>query len=200
VVIVYSIGLIQPMAFVDIRKVRAMEFRWALVAFAGVVLLGTLKGILVAIIVSLIALAQQAFDPPVYVLRRKRGTNVFRPVSPDHPDDEAIPGLLLLRVEGRVFFANAFRIGEKILRMIDEAKPKVVALDMAGVFDLEYTALKALTEGEQRMREAGVSICLVGLNPAVLQVVERAPLGKTLGMERMHQNLEIAVSKFGARS
>ena len=48
-------------------------------AFAGVMLLGTLKGILVAIIVSLVALAQQVADPPVYVLGRKRGTNVFRP-------------------------------------------------------------------------------------------------------------------------
>jgi sulfate permease, SulP family len=198
VVIVYSIGLIQPIAFLDIRRVRTMEFRWALVACAGVVLLGTLKGILVAIIVSLIGLAQQAFDPPVYVLRRKRGTNVFRPVSPEHQDDESIPGLLLLRVEGRVFFANAFRIGEKMLRQIDEAKPKVVGLDLAGVFDLEYTALKALTEAEQRMREGGTSIWLIGLNPEVLRVVQRSALGKALGTERMHQNLEIAVQKYQA--
>jgi MFS superfamily sulfate permease-like transporter len=198
VVIVYSIGLIQPLAFWDIRKVRVMEFRWALVAFAGVVLLGTLQGIMVAIVVSLIGLAQQVFDPPVYVLGRKRGTNVFRPRSPDNPDDESFPGLLLLRVEGRVYFANAARIGEKILPLVEEAKPRVVALDMSGVFDLEYTALKALTEAEQRLREAGVSIWLVGLNPEVLTVVNRSPLGKTLGPERMHQNLEIAVQKYQA--
>jgi len=198
VVIVYSIGLIQPIAFRDIRRVRVMEFRWALVACAGVVLLGTLKGILVAIIVSLIGLAQQVFDPPVYVLRRKRGTNVFRPVSAENPDDESIPGLLLIRVEGRVFFANAFRVGEKILRLVNEARPAVIGLDMAGVFDLEYTALKALTESEQRMREEGVSIWLIGLAPEVLQMVQRSPLGKALGTERMHQNLEIALQRYQA--
>ncbi len=198
VVIVYSIGLIQPLAFVDIRRVRTMEFRWALVAFAGVVLLGTLQGILVAIIVSLIGLAQQVFDPPVYVLGRKRGTNVFRPRSPEHPEDESIPGLLLLRVEGRVYFANAARVGEKIRPLVEEAKPRVVGLDLTGVFDLEYTALKMLIEAERRFRESGISIWLVGLNPAVLTVVNRSTLGKTLGPERMHQNLEIAVQKYQA--
>ena len=109
VVIVYSIGLIKPMEFRQILAVRRTEFRWALVAFAGVVLVGTLKGILVAIVVSLVALAYQVADPPVYVLGRKPGTNVFRPRSEEHPEDETFPGLLLLRLEGRVFFVNAER-------------------------------------------------------------------------------------------
>src|SRR5208337_711071 len=71
VVIVYSIGLIEPAEFGEILSVRRTEFTWALIAFAGVVLVGTLKGILVAIIVSMVALAYQASDPPVYVLGRK---------------------------------------------------------------------------------------------------------------------------------
>ena len=60
IVIVYSIGLIQPAEFVAIRKVRTMEFRWAVAAALGVLLFGTLQGIVVAIIVSLISLSSQA--------------------------------------------------------------------------------------------------------------------------------------------
>ena len=56
-VIVYSFGLIKPIEFRDILRVRRAEFSWAIVAFAGVVLVGTLKGIIVAIIVSLVTLA-----------------------------------------------------------------------------------------------------------------------------------------------
>jgi len=196
VVIVYSIGLIAPASFRAVRKVRTMEFVWALVALAGVVLLGTLQGILVAIIVSLVGLAQQAASPPVHVLGRKPGTNVFRPRTEEHPEDESFPGLLLLRVEGRIFFLNAARIGEKIQPLLEEMKPNTVVLDMRGVFDLEYTALKALTEAEERMRQRGVSVWLVGLAPAVLEMVQRSPLGQTLGRERMHFNLEIAVEKY----
>jgi anti-anti-sigma regulatory factor len=84
--------------------------------------------------------------------------------------------------------------------LIDEAKPKVVALDLSGVFDLEYTALKMLTEGEKRQRARGVSLWLVGLNPEVLAMVQRSPLGEVLGRERMHFNLELAVAKYLARS
>ena len=111
VVVVYSIGLIKPAEFRSILRVRRTEFLWALAAFAGVMLFGTLKGILVAIVLSLVALAYQVANPPVHVLGRKPGTNVFRPRSKEHPEDESFPGCLLLRLEGRVFFANAERIG-----------------------------------------------------------------------------------------
>src|SRR5262249_48262933 len=74
IVIVYSIGLIKPQDFRDILTVRRTEFIWAVAALAGVVLLGTLKGIVVAIVVSLVALAQQVANPPVHVMGRKRGT------------------------------------------------------------------------------------------------------------------------------
>ncbi len=113
IVIVYSIGLIKPSEFRTILEIRRTEFTWALAAFAGVVLFGTLKGIIVAIVLSLVGLAYQVSDPPVYVLRRKPGTNVFRPQSKDHPEDETFPGLLLIRLEGRVFFANAELVGRR---------------------------------------------------------------------------------------
>ena len=196
VVIVYSIGLIQPQEFKEILKIRRTEFFWALTAFAGVMLLGTLHGIVVAIVVSLLMLAHQGADPPVYVLGRKPGTNIFRPLSAEHPEDETFAGLLLLRIEGRFFFGNAEHIGHKMKPLVAEAKPKVVALDLGGVPDLEYTALRMLTEAEKRQRERGVLLWLVGLNPEVLGMVQRSPLGKTLGREAMHFNLETAVARY----
>jgi SulP family sulfate permease len=196
VVIVYSIGLIRPAEFSVILGIRRTEFTWAVAALIGVVLLGTLNGILLAIVLSLVALASQVADPPVYVLGRKPGTNVFRPRSEEHPEDETYSGLLLLRLEGRIFFANAQSIGQKIQFFINEAKPTVVALDLGAVPDLEYTALKMLTEGEKRQHELGASLWLVGLNPGVLQMLQRSPLGTILGRERMQFSLELAVAKY----
>ena len=165
-------------------------------ALAGVVLLGTLQGILVAIVVSLVALAHQTADPPVREVGRKPGTNVFRPRSKENLEDETFPGLLMIQLEGRVFFANAERIGEKMKVLVDETKPRVVALDLSGVPDLEYTALRMLIEAEKRERKRGVSVWLVGLNPEVLSVIRRSGLGDVLGRERMHFNLELAVVKY----
>jgi anti-anti-sigma factor len=159
-------------------------------------LLGTLRGIIVAIIVSLIALAYQATDPKVYVLGRKPGTNVFRPISKEHPDDETFPGLLLLRPEGRIFFANVGLIAHKIRPLIDAAKPKIVVIDLSGVPDVEYTALKMLAEAEERQRQQGVSLWLVSLNPEVLVAIQRCPLGKRLGRGSMFFNLEVAIAEY----
>jgi sulfate permease, SulP family len=53
-----------------------------------------------------------------------------------------------------------------------------------------------LIEGEKRQRERGVSLWLVGLNPEVLSMVQRSSLGKALGREGMHFNLEVAVAKY----
>jgi high affinity sulfate transporter 1 len=196
IVIVYSVGLIKPVDFRTILAIRRTEFFWALVALVGVISLGTLRGILVAIIVSLVSLAQQTANPPVYVLGRKPGTNIFRPQSSEHAGDETFPGLLLLRLGGRVFFLNVERLGEKIRPLIADMHPRVVAMDLGGVFDLEYSALKMLTEAEQRQREAGVMLWLVGLSPAVLATIQRSPLGATLGRERLIFDLETAVRNF----
>jgi SulP family sulfate permease len=198
IVIVYSVGLIQPLEFRNILAIRRTEFVWAVVAFLGVMAIGTLKGILVAIIVSLVALAQQATKPVIQVLGRKPRTNIFRERSKAHPDDETYPGLLLLRLEGRIIFLNADDVAEKIAALIAEAKPRVVAIDMQGVVDLEYSALKVLTEAERRRRESGVSLWLVEMSSQVLATVKRAPLGQTLGRGGMLHSLEIAVDRYRA--
>jgi len=196
VVIVYSIGLIKPAEFRAILKIRRTEFAWALAAFAGVVALGTLKGIIVAIVISLVGLAYQVADPPVYVLGRKPGTNVFRPRSKEHPEDETFSDLLLLRLEGRVFFANAEHVAAKIRKAVEEEKPRIVAIDFSAVPDLEYTALRALSAAEKRQRDRGLLLWLVGLNPGVLRMVQKSALGEALGREAMHFNLEVAVTKY----
>jgi sulfate permease, SulP family len=196
VVVAYSVSLIDPAEFLAIRRVRWTEFGWALIALAGVMFLGTLKGILVAVIVSLLALAQQAYNPPVYVLGRKRGTDFFRAISDEHPDDETWPGLLILRLEGRAFFANAQQIGDKIWSLIDQAHPAVLLIDCSALFDIEYTALKMLTEGEEKLRREGVMLWLAALNPAVLEVVKRSRLGEVLDRQRMFFNVEMAVRKY----
>jgi MFS superfamily sulfate permease-like transporter len=198
VVVAYSIELFQPAEFRAIRRVRRLEFRWALVAFAGVVLVGTLRGIVLAVVVSLLALAQKEYKPPAYELARKRGTNVFRRRSEAHPDDETFPGLLMVRAEGRIFFANAQQVGEQLWPLVDQARPRVVAFDCSALTDLEYTALKLFDEAEQRLQREGIELWLVALNPEVLAMLERAPLGQRLGRERLIFNLEMAVAKYQA--
>ena len=198
IVIVYSVGLIQPAEFLAIRKVRTMEFRWAIVAALGVLTLGTLNGIVVAIILSLIGLASQTANPRVSVIARKRGADVLRPLSPDNPDDETFEGLLIVRPEGRLFFVNAQNVAEQIDALVTQYKPRVLALDMSRVPDIEYSALQALMEGDERAISRGAIVWLVGLNPGVLEVVRKSGLAERLGRERMLFNARAAIERYQA--
>ncbi|OWT75541.1 MULTISPECIES: SulP family inorganic anion transporter [unclassified Achromobacter] len=196
VVVVYSVGLFEPAEFRAVLRIRRTELAWALVALAGVVLLGTLQGILVAIVVSLASLAYQVSNPPVHMLRRKRGTTVFRPASSSNPDDESFPGLLILRPEGRIFFVNVGNLGQKMRDLIDAAQPRIVVLDMSNVFDIEYTALRMMDDAEKRLASSRVTLWMTGLSPAVLAVVRRSPLGATLGTTRLFHNLDQAIAHY----
>ena len=198
VVIVYSVGLIQPAEFRAIRHVRSMEFRWALIACAGVLVFGTLKGIVVAIIVSMLGLASQTAHPRVSVIGRKRGADVLRPLSPAHPDDETFEGLLIVRPEGRLYFVNAQDVADQIDTLVARYTPRVLALDMSRVPDLEFSALQALMEREKRTTESGVVWWLVGLNPGVLETVRNSELDERLGPERMLFNARAAIERYQA--
>lgn len=196
VVIVYSASLIQPTEFISILKIRKNEFRWALVAFFGVLVFGTLKGIMVAIVVSLIGLARQSVNPPVYIIGRKRGTDVLRPITPDHSDDETLDGLLLARPEGRMYFLNAQNVVDKVASYIEKYKPEVVVLDMSRVQDIEYTALQILIDEKKRMDESNISLWLVALNPSVLKVVRHSALPELLGSDCLLFNAREAIKHY----
>jgi SulP family sulfate permease len=198
VVIVYSVGLIQPMEFLAIRKVRTMEFRWAVIATLGVLLLGTLKGIIVAIVVSMIGLASQTAHPRVSIIGRKRGADVLRPLAPEHPDDETFEGLLILRPEGRLFFVNAQYVAERIEALVAEHRPRVITIDMSRVPDIEYSALQTLEEVARRQTGGGVAVWVAALNPGAMEIARNAGWDERLGRDRLLFNARAAIEKYRA--
>ena len=151
-----------------------------------------------AIILSLIGLASQTAQPAVHVIGRKRGADVLRPVSPEHPDDETFEGLLILRPVGRIFFVNAPWLTERISALLAQHQPRVVALDLSRVPDIEYSALKQLMEGEARITRTGTEVWFAALNPGVLEVVRRAGLADRLGRERLLFNARAAIERYQA--
>ena len=198
IVIVYSVGLISLTEFRALRKVRLMELRWALIATLGVLLFGTLQGIVIAIIVSLIGLASQTAHPRVSIIGRKRGADVLRPLTAEHPDDETFPGLLILRPEGRLFFANAQQVADTIRALVIEHQPRIVALDLSRVPDIEYSALQMLIEGDKNAVQLGAVLWLAGLNPGVMEVVQHSGLAERLGRERMLFNARAVIEHYQA--
>ena len=151
---------------------------------------------MVAILASLLGLASQTAQPRVYVIGRKPGEDVLRPLSERHPDDETFAGLLILRPEGRLFFINVQHVAARIRQLIAQYQPRVVVLDMSRVTDVEYSALMMLVEGDQHARLKGGELWLAGLNPEVLENVRRCGLARQLGETRLLFNARAAIRQY----
>lgn len=199
VVIVPCAGMIKIKEFRAIFRARAMEFSWAIAAVIGVIVLGTLRGITVAVVLSLVALIYHGNRRPVFVLGRKPGTDVFRPQSAEHPEDETFPGLLILKTEGIINFSNAQRVGHQMMAIVEDVQPRVLLLDCSAIPDFEYTALKMLTEGDKRLRDSGITLWLSALNPEALKLLQGCALGRDMGRERMFFNTAKAVEIYQAQ-
>ena len=123
---------------------------------------------------------------------------MLRPLSAEYPDDETFEGLLIVRPEGRLFFVNAQYVADQIRALVTEHKPRVLALDMSRVPDIEYSALQMLIESDKRATERRAVVWLVGLNPDALEVVRKAGLDRQLGRERMLFNARAAIERYQA--
>ena len=194
-VILAASGLIKIGDFKAIARYRKLELIWALTAFFGVLVLGTLEGILVAVLLSVLMLLHAANHPPAYAVGRKPGTEIFRSLT-DFPEDETFPGLLIMRTEGWLNFASMPNAREKLRQLIEEYEPQVVILECSAVTDIEYTALRGLLEAEEKLAKTGVQLWLVGLNPQPFKKICNSKLGQILGDDRMYPNLSIALSNY----
>jgi SulP family sulfate permease len=155
-VVVAAVGLTRPAELRMIARVRTRDFVLALVSLAGVLVLGVLNGILVAVFASIAVLAYQANRPPVDVV---------------HEED----GVLVLRPRGRLYFANIRRTAERITAAVGhrEPRPAVVILDVVAVPDLEITAVAALAGLAADLREDGTELWIASLTPDERRMVER---------------------------
>jgi len=183
-----SASMIKAESFLAIARVRRDELMWSLVTLAGVVFIGTLEGVLVAVAISILTMFYQANHPPVYALAYNREKSIFRRAG-EHAGDETFPGLLIVRTEGRIYFGNAATAAERMQALVARERPQVIVLECSAIPDIEYTALMRLTEAERKLRARGVTLWLAGVNPDLLRIIQRAPLGAALGRERMFFDL-----------
>ena len=194
-VLVAAAGLIKFKEFQSLRAYRIYGFVFAVITFLGVILLGTLEGILIAALFSMVTILYATSIPKVYVVGRKAGTNVFRPLE-DHPQDETFPGLLLLRIEGPMYFANVSQAIDQVASLVRQYEPRFIVIDCSAVALFEYTAIRHFRDFDDKLQDTGVELWIADLNPEAFKVVGPSSFGQALGHERMFFNLEQAVEAY----
>ena len=122
VVITASLSLADIPATVRLWRQRKAEFLLSIAAFLGVALLGVLPGIAIAVGLSILNVFRRAWWPYATVLGRVDGLEGYHDIH-SYPDAEHLPGLVIYRFDGPLFFANAKTFRDEVRRLA-RAEPK----------------------------------------------------------------------------
>jgi high affinity sulfate transporter 1 len=167
-VVLAAIVLVAVKGLVNIKELRRtyalsrVEFWVAMVAFAGVLLLGILKGVLLAAIVSMLLLIRRAAQPNVARLGRVPGTRRYSD-SARNPENEEIPGVLLVRVEAGLLYFNAGHVGDEVRRLIAAAGDGLrrVVWDLSSSAYVDIAGARLLGEIERELAARNVEFRIV---------------------------------------
>jgi high affinity sulfate transporter 1 len=187
-------GMIDVRELRRLHRVTPFDFWIAVAALVGVLSAGVLAGVVVGILLSLGWLIRVATTPPMPLLGRERGTQVFRDLD-ENPGDETFPGVLVLRLGSGLFFATSQALEDRVRALaLDGPRPlRAVVLDLEGVNFVDSQGAEQLTAILELLERDGTTLRLARVNPNVLAVLRADGFLDRLGADRIHGNIHRAV-------
>jgi high affinity sulfate transporter 1 len=188
-----------------LRRANSTDFLLALLCLGGVLMFGILIGLLVAVVVSLLALVYRAYRPSSAVLGRTPGaiddeSLRYRGVE-DHREYETFPGLVILRVDGELFFANARWFHKTVRSLVRNQTPPVreVLVHAGAVPYLDTTAAAMLRDLIAELSAGGIELHFARVTTSLYSDLERNGIVELVGEERFHETVAAGVADFLAR-
>jgi len=177
-----------------LARVQRFDFWIAVAAIAATLLVGVLAGVIIGIGLSLIWLIFVATHPPMPVLAREPGTQVFRELD-EHPGDEQFAGVTVLRLDGGLFFATADALEDRVREVALSAPGSTaIVLDCGGMDFIDSQGSAKMSEVLNLTKQAGVTLRLARLKPPVREVLERDGVLGRIGDDKIHGNVDHAVN------
>jgi len=197
VVIASAIGLFE---FTDLRRIYRIQ-RWecwlSITCTVGVVMLGAIPGIGLAVVIAVIEFLWDGWRPYSAVLGRAEGVKGYHDIT-RYPDARLIPGLVLFRWDAPLFFANAELFHNRVLDAVATSPTPVRWLVVAAepVTSVDVTSADMLDELDQTLHAAGIELCFAEMKDPVKDKLKRFGLFARLGDETFFPTLGVAVSSY----
>jgi high affinity sulfate transporter 1 len=167
----------------------------ALTALTGVLALGILRGLILAMCLTLIALLKKISTPQVSVLGRMPGTRTF--VSRErYPEAEAVPGLLIFRPNGILFFANANRFNNCLHEAVNSSAEPVrkIILSMEASPEIDVTVLDTLAQMKAELDGQGIGLAFARVSDPVRDLITRSGFLQRIGEGHVFWDVDSAVA------
>jgi anti-anti-sigma factor len=185
-------GMIDVGELRRLYRVTRFDFWVAAAAIVGVLSVGVLAGVVVGVVLSLGWLVYVATRPPMSLLGREAGTQVFRDLEA-HAGDETFPGVAVLSLDGGLFFATAEALENRVRELIDAGGLRALVLDLEGADFVDSQGSTKLTELHELTEADGITLRLARVKPAVRKVLEADGVIDLIGADHIHGNIDRAV-------
>jgi sulfate permease, SulP family len=176
-----------------LARVQRFDFWIAVAAIAGTLVFGVLAGVMIGIGLSLLWLISVATRPPMPLLGRESGTQVFRELD-EHPNDEQFPGVVILRLDGGLFFATSDALEDRIREVaLSTAGITGIVLDCEGIDFIDSQGSAKMSEILELTKQSGITLRLARVKPAVYEILKRDGFLERIGGDKTHGNVYRAV-------
>jgi MFS superfamily sulfate permease-like transporter len=168
----------------------------ALAALLGVLQMGILKGLILAVGLTLIALMHKLSSNKDAVLGRLPGSETYVDVA-RYPEAEQIPGLLIFHPNGMLFFANANRVHNRIAELVKSAGTslRAVVINLEASPEIDVTSLEMLGQTQKELHESGIDLYFARVSDPVRDLFERSGFAKKLD-GCLFRRVNVAVNAF----
>ena len=190
-----AIGLVDPAAWRSLARVDRVEVAIAGVTVAGVVIAGVLEAVLLAVGLTIVDAVRRSAQPGDAVLGWDAELGRWADVS-EHPDARVVPGIVVYRLDDRLFFANARYVKQRMQDAVRGAQTPVhfLVLDAEAVTHIDATGLDALAELAGLLRDDGVKLVIARMRSSLQRRLDDAGLAAQIGRERFYPTVRAAIA------
>ena len=187
-------GLFKVAEMRRLARLSRTEFWLAMAALLGVLTFGTLPGVFIGVALSLLWLIWRASHPTIPVLGRMPDGKAFHSIE-QHPEATAVPGIVILRFDGPLFFATANSLRARVRELTRDVDPPVqaVILDMESTNIIDLEGSDKLREVAKELQEEGIDLYLARTKTTIMQILIQSGVLESISEERFHTSVESAV-------
>jgi SulP family sulfate permease len=183
-----------------IRLASRVEFWFAVLALAGVLLVDVLEGMVIGVVASLIFVVYKSSRPHVSSLGRVPGVPGAYSDLTRHPEDTPVPGVLIVRVDAQLYYANALTVRDRVKAMVAdlEAPPRAVIIDSSAWDQLDVTSTDVIQSLVKELRGNGIAVYFADVHAPVLEYSRRTGLLDFIGEDHVYPTVDLAVRSLEA--
>jgi sulfate permease, SulP family len=179
-----------------IRFASPVEFWFGALALAGVLLIDVLEGMIIGVVASLVFVVYKSSRPHIASLGRVPGVPGAYSDLGRHPEDMPIPGVLIVRVDGQMYYANARTVRERVKAMVAEmaSPPRAVIVDSSSWDQIDLTSVEVIIGLVKELRANGIAVYFADVHAPVLEHGRQMGLLEYIGEDQIFLTLDAAVS------